>query len=156
MFRTIAGVILGYLVIAGLVFASLTGAYAVLGADRAFRPGTYNVSTLWIAVMFTLGLGAALAGGYVCARIARRGSAATGLAGLVLVLGLLMAATAIVGAQGGGSEPAPRTGDVSNADAMKHAQTPPWIALLNPMVGAAGVLVGARRRETETQMINAK
>jgi hypothetical protein len=29
---------------------------------------------------------------------------------------------------------------------MKHARTPAWIALINPIVGAAGVLIGAQIR----------
>jgi hypothetical protein len=29
---------------------------------------------------------------------------------------------------------------------MQKARQPPWAALLNPFVGAAGVLIGGRRR----------
>ena len=146
MLRTIVGVIVGYLVMAGLVFVTFTAAYAVLGVDRTFQPGTYQVSPLWIATSFALGLGAALAGGYVCARIARRRAAANALAALVLGLGLLVAGIGIVGVAQEG-EPTPRTSEVGNQEAMMRARTPTWMALLNPLVGAAGVLIGGRRRD---------
>jgi hypothetical protein len=145
MLRTIAGVIVGFLVMAGLMFLSFTAAYAVLGPDRAFQPGTYDVSTLWVAVGVVVWLGAGLAGGYVCARIARRRAAADTLLGVVLVLGLLGATIGIVGRQGG--ESAARTDDVSGADARNRAQTPTWAALLYPLIGVAGVLIGGRRRD---------
>jgi type IV secretory pathway TrbL component len=145
MIRLIAGVVVGYLILAGLLFVSFTAAYAVLGADRAFQPGTYQVSTLWVAAGVAIWLGAGLAGGYVCARLARRRTAADALAGIVLVLGVLVAGIGIIGAQGG--ESGVRSGEVGNADAMKSAQTPPWAALLNPLVGAAGIMAGSRRRD---------
>ncbi|HKB03081.1 MAG TPA: hypothetical protein VKD90_12725 [Gemmataceae bacterium] len=145
MLRTIVGVIVGFLVLFGLLFVSFTAAYAVLGPDRAFQPGTYEVSTLWIAVGVAFWLGAGLAGGYVCARIARRRAVANTLFTLVLALGLLGAMIGIVGRQGG--ESAPRTGDVSSADARSRAEPPTWAALLSPVIGAAGVLVGGRRRD---------
>jgi hypothetical protein len=37
-----------------------------------------------------------------------------------------------------------RDASIGNLQAMEHAQTPPWIAFLNPVIGAAGVLLGAR------------
>ncbi len=136
----IGGVILGYVVMAALILATFTGAYLVMGADAAFRPMTYEPSSLWIVVSFILGLAAAVGGGWVCAAVARDGRAPWLLAFLVLVLGLLLALPGL-------RRPPttePRLGNVSNMEAMSKAYTPAWIALLNPVIGAAGALVGGR------------
>ena len=39
---------------------------------------------------------------------------------------------------------APRTGEVGNIEAMQSARTPLVVLLLNPLIGAVGVLVGGR------------
>jgi hypothetical protein len=147
MVRNIGGVIVGYILMALLIFLTFSATYLLMGADGAFKPGTYEVSGLWLAASFVLSLIAAAAGGYVCAAIARGGRAPLALAVLVLVLGLL-AAIPVLKAAGDGRELAVRTGDVPNMQAMQSAVQPGWVALLNPFLGAAGVLAGAglRRR----------
>jgi hypothetical protein len=142
MVRGIAGVILGYVVMAGLVFTTFTAAYLAMGADRAFQPGSYDVSPVWIGVSFVLGLVAAVVGGLVCAMVSRSGKGPLVLAALVLVLGLAMAVPVL--AASAGPPPSARTGDVANLDAMQMAKQPAWVALLNPLVGAVGVVVGSR------------
>jgi hypothetical protein len=142
MARSVLGVIAGYVVMALLVFASFSAAYLLMGADGAFRPNSYEVSGLWLATSFVLALLAAVAGGYVCAAISRRTLAPLVLAVVVLVLGMMAAAPALTAR---GESPV-RTGDVPNLAAASQARTPPWVALLNPLVGAAGVLAGARLR----------
>lgn len=143
MLRTIFGVILGYITMAVLVFVTFTAIYLAIGADKAFEPGTYDPSVLWIVIMFAVGLGAGIAGGYVSATVARQMWAPKVLALLVLVLGLLFALPAALATK---DKPNTRAGDVSNFDAMQEARTPTWVALLNPVVGVAGVLLGARLR----------
>ncbi|HRJ49357.1 MAG TPA: hypothetical protein PKU91_02415, partial [Phycisphaerales bacterium] len=91
MFRAIAGVIVGYIVMGLIVFVGLTAAYFALGADRAFMPGSLVISGLWVGVMVVVGIVAAIAGGAVCALIARRPMPVKVLAGIVLALGLIMA-----------------------------------------------------------------
>ena len=140
MFRSIAAVVVGYLVMFLLVFTLFTAAYLAMGTEAAFTPGTYEVSTLWVVISFVLGLVAALVGGYVCAAIARRGKAPLALAALVLGLGLLFAIPVLTAPQAS----TPRAGRVPNLEAMQNARTPGWVALLNPFVGAVGVLLGAR------------
>ncbi|MEK6281794.1 MAG: hypothetical protein AABN95_15680 [Acidobacteriota bacterium] len=144
MLRKVAGVIVGYVVMAALVFLTFSVAYLALGANQAFKPGSYNTSLRWIALSLVLGLIAAVVGGYTCALIARSTRAAQVLAGIVIVLGLLVAIPALTG-----NDPRPNTRprDVPNIQAMQNARTPTWFALLNPMVGAVGVLVGAALRQ---------
>lgn len=148
MLRTIFGVILGYVTMAVLVFVTFTAIYLAIGAEKAFEPGSYNPSVLWIAIMFAVGLTAAIAGGYVSAMIARNMKSPMLLAALVLVLGTLLAIPALQPQEG---EPKARGGDVSNFDAMQQARTPGWVALLNPVVGVAGVVLGARLRGVPKQ-----
>jgi hypothetical protein len=63
------------------------------------------------------------------------------LAGLVLVLGLLMAVPVLLAPK---EDPPPiREGGMSNLEAMTQARQPGWVALINPVIGVFGVLAGA-------------
>ena len=144
MLRNILGVIVGYIAIFALVVGLLFGLYAVLGQDGSFKPGTFEPSTLWLVLMFIVGLVAAVVGGVVCARISGGSvGARNGLVALVMVLGVLMALVQLMQ-----PEPTPeelaRGTDMSNIDAMNNARTPLWVAFSQPLLGAAGVLIGAR------------
>jgi hypothetical protein len=134
-------VILGYLSMAIVVFICLTAAYLAMGADRAFKPGLYEVTASWLMVMFIVSIGAALVGGKICALIAKNSKAVMALAGLVLVLGLLSAAPSLAAPSG---EVKARTGDVPNMEAMMNAKQPAWVALLMPLIGVVGVLISGR------------
>jgi hypothetical protein len=126
-----------------VVFISLTVAYLAMGADRAFKPGVHDVTTAWLVVMFLISIVAALVGGKVCALIGKNCKAVFALAGLVLILGLLSSIPALKAQTG---EPKPRTGNVPNSEAMMNAKQPPWVALLMPVIGVAGVLMGGRQK----------
>jgi hypothetical protein len=141
MLRRIGGVVLGYITMAAVVFIGLTAAWYALGADRAFRPGVYDVSTLWIALSLVIGFVAALLGGIVVRRISRSVGATYALALLVIVLGVASALPMMV------DEPvasAVRTGVPGMTEAMRQARTPLWVMLLQSLIGAVGVLVGGR------------
>ncbi len=146
MLRTIGAVVLGYLAMALVVFVALSGAYLAVGADGAFRPGVYEVSALWIGISLVVGFGAALLGGVVARKVAGGARGPRVLAAVVFVLGLATAAPALRGDAGAA---APRTGEVGNIEAMQSARTPLVVLLLNPLIGAAGVLVGGRALRTE-------
>lgn len=138
MLRAVGGVVLGYLVIAALVFLCLSLAYVILGGDLAFQPETYEVSWLWIFASFILSFAAALVGGLVCAAVARGKGAVAVLAGIVLVLGLAMAMPEL-----GRPEIAARRPDrVGNFEAFQNAEQPAWVMVVLPFLGAAGVLLG--------------
>lgn len=142
MGRTIAGVVVGYIVMALVVFAVFSVAYMAMGADRAFQPGSYAPSGLWIVVSFIVSFAAAAAGGWTCSAIARNPRAVTALAVLVIVLGIVFAIPVMTRK----GDPVPRADTVGSMQAMQQAQTPLWVALLTTLVGAAGVMVGGRRR----------
>jgi hypothetical protein len=142
MLRTIAGVVLGYIAMALLVFLLFSASYLALGTDNVFLPGSYQVSLLWVALSIVVSFAAALVGGYVAAAVSRGTRAALALACVVLILGILFAIPAL-----GQPDPGPRAGDVGNFVAMQNARPPSWTLLLNPIIGAAGVLVGSRLRK---------
>lgn len=144
MVRAILGVILGYVVMFTGVFTTFSAAYLAMGADGAFQPGSYDVTVSWIVVSVVLGLAAAVAGGWVCAVVSRGGRAPQALVALVVVLGLAMALPVITGSAPEG--PKVRSSGVGNMEAMQHANQPKWITVVNPLIGAAGVMLGARLR----------
>jgi hypothetical protein len=142
MGRLVLAVVAGYVAMFVTVVVTFSGLYVTMGADRAFQPGTYDASPLWLVLSFILSFLAALFGGVVAIAVGKRAKAATALAVFVLVLGILMAIPAVTSKV----DPGPRSGDVSNFEAMQKAKQPPWVSFLNPFIGAAGVLAGARLR----------
>lgn len=144
MVRSILSVIAGYGVMFLLVFVAFTCLYLAVGANGAFEPGTYNVGLLWIAASTVLGTAAAIAGGWVCAHIARRPMPARVLAGIVVALGMVLAGLSVAAPA---ANPAPRAADVPNLEAMTKARLPHWLEFASPILSAAGVLVGARLKK---------
>jgi hypothetical protein len=143
MGRAVISVVVGYVAMFAAIFLAFSGLYLLLGQDLSFRPGSYEPSVLWTVASFALGAGAAVLGGYVCARIARAATPPKVLAGVVLVVGLLSAIPVLTAA----ATPAEaRTGEVGNLEAMMRAKQPAWVAVANPFVGLVGVLLGARLR----------
>lgn len=142
MGRLIGAVVAGYLVMAVCIFATFSLAYLALGAEGAFQPGTYAVSTLWVVLSLVLGFLCAFFGGWIAATIGRGFQAGRALAIVVVVLGIVFA----VPVMRDRTDPGPRDANVPNMAAMQQARTPLWVALLNPLVGAVGVIVGARRK----------
>lgn len=144
MWPTIRSVIISYLAIVALVFTSFSAAFLIMGADATFEPSSYDVTTAWIVVSIVLGLVAAILGGYLCAVISKTATGPKALAGVMFVLGLLFALPALV--QSDETIPAMRSAAVGNFEAMQSGVQPIWIMFLNPLVGAVGVILGARFR----------
>jgi hypothetical protein len=141
MARSIAGVIAGYIALFVVLFCILTAAYLGMGADRAFAPGSFRPSGLWIAVEIVVGFVAAAFGGWLCLAIARKRGAVTALIVVILVLGALGAIPVV---KASSLPEAAREGGLSNMQAMMKARQPVWMAIFNPVLGVAGVLVGSR------------
>jgi hypothetical protein len=85
MVRSIIGVIVGYIVMTIVAFGIFTGAYFVLGVERIFQPGSYEVSTLWLMLSAGLSLCGAMLGGYACAAISKSKRACQVFAGIMLI-----------------------------------------------------------------------
>ena len=142
MWRVVGAVIVGYILMFVIVFILLTGLFLAMGTDGAFQEGTFVPSTVWIGLMFVVGLTAAIGGGFVCAAIAPASKAPVALVVVVLVLGVLSAIPAFMPPDA--DQPTERSGELGNMEAMMQARTPKWVALLNPIVGVLGVMIGAR------------
>jgi FtsH-binding integral membrane protein len=143
MVKSILAVIVGYIVMAIVAFAVCTGAYLVLGSDRAFEPDSYNVSTIWIVLMIAVALVGGILGGLTCAAISKSKGACMALAIIVLAVGLITAVLTEMKEH----PSAVRSGDVSNVKAMTEAQTPAWLCFVNPVLGAVAVMLGARMKK---------
>lgn len=141
MVRFVAAIVIGYLVMLFVVFCMFALAYPLVGVDLLFQPGSYQAAAGWITLSLVFGMMAAMSAGQAATRIAPDTQAPMWLSAIVLVLGLLMAVPVVMSANytRGGKRPA----NVSMSDVMAHAEQPLWAALLNPLVCAAGVLIGA-------------
>ena len=144
MGRIIGGVLVGYLAMAAAVMATFSIAYLVLGTERAFQPGSYDVSSLWLVVSTMLSAAAAIVGGWTAVRVGRSHRAAVILSVAVVVLGVVLALPTL-NAPPSDEE---RTGEVGNTAAMMKAQQPPAVSVLNPVIGGIGVMIGARLRRS--------
>lgn len=141
MMRIVLGIVVGYLAMAIVVFVVFTLAYLFMGTERAFRPGSFEVSTLWVSMAVVVNVAAAVVGGLVAASLARSSTGPRVLAGLVLVLGALAAIPAFLPPAAG--TPTERSSELSNLEAMTQARQPAWFAATVPVVAAIGVLFGA-------------
>ena len=147
MARKIIGVIVGYIAMAVFVFATFTTLYLILGAEGSFQPGTYQVSKTWLIFSIILGFIAAVIGGLVCVAIAKDHQAAIWLAGLVLVLGIILAIPSLNVPEEEMNKV--REGNVDNMEAMQNAKQPPVALILNPIIGAIGVIAGSRLKKNK-------
>jgi uncharacterized membrane protein YoaK (UPF0700 family) len=142
MLRSILGVIVGYVVLSLFFFAIFTGAYFALGVERIFQPDSYEVSTLWLVLSALVSLCGAILAGFVCAAISRNRRTCELFAAIILIVLVVFCIPKI-------RDPNPhvRAGDVSYLDAMQLTQMPVWMHVLNPVLGAVGVLLGARMKK---------
>lgn len=142
MVRKIMGVIVGYVEMIAFVLISFFVLYLILGTEGSFEAGTYEVSPVWIVMSIILGLIAAVLGGYFCTLIARSKKPAIVLAGIVWLLSIIMAIPSLGATD---EEIIKKRGtDVSNGEAMQNAKQPVALLLLNPFIGALGVLAGSK------------
>ena len=150
MGRIISSVVVGYVTMFVAVFLIFSAAYLLLGTGGSFQADSWDVSGAWITVSILVGVVAAIAGGYVCAAIARDSRGPWALVVVVVVLGVILAIPALTGTYddiGVGARPA----TVGLFEAMQNAKQPVWIAFLNPLLGAVGVMIGAKLKQRGTQ-----
>lgn len=134
--------IVGYVAISVVFLAAFAGVYFALGVERIFQSDSYEVSTLWLALSAAISLGGAILGGYICAAISRSMRTCELFAAIVLIILVIFCIPKL-------RDPNPhvRAGDVGFADAMRLTQMPIWMHVLNPVLGAVGVLLGARMKK---------
>lgn len=144
MGRAIGGAVVGYLVLFAVIFVAMSATWFALGADGAFQPGTWNVTTTWIAVAIAVAAIAGYLAGKTAVAVGRSALAGRIAAGIILVLGVVLSIPILTGKVPPGAMPRP--GSLPMFEAMSHAIAPPWSAIVQPLLSAAGALFGARRR----------
>ncbi len=138
MLRSIIAVVASYITMVILIMVAFTALWFGLGPNALLEPGSFKGNwTISIAAP-AITLIAGLVGGWMCAKIARAPKPVIVLAAIVLGLGLLMAYFTIQKPY-----PAdPRDPAMTVAQIMEVGREPTWIALFNPIAGAATVLLG--------------
>ena len=145
MLRNILGGIAGYVVMVVVALAGIGVAWLALGGSGAFDGEGPYPSTAWIVLNLMSGLIAAFLGGLAARKIGRSPLAVMILAGLVLVLGIILALTAE--SSYAKREPVEKpVAEMSFMEAGQHAKQPTWYNWVIPLVGAAGALAGGRDR----------
>jgi hypothetical protein len=143
MLRSIAGVVVGYIAMGLVVFIAMVAGYEIMGGDWAFKPGVYDVTGGWIALMLASGLAAAVAGGAVCGLLSRHSKkAAIALTAVVVVLGALTVIGQILAPESAEMDLV-RTEAPPVLEAAGVARQPTWVMLANIAIGVAGVMLGA-------------
>lgn len=131
----------GYAATVVTIFVTFSLAFVLMGPDRAFQPGTYDVSAIWVVLTILVGWSAATLGGKVCHLIARKTMGPKILMVLVGVLGIVQLVLTLTMDQ---SAPAERAaGQPEMMDAMNTAIQPVWITVINPIIGVLGVAYGS-------------
>ena len=144
MGRAIGGAVVGYVVDFLAMFALMTAAWFAVGAKGAFLPGVWQVTTLWIVLLLVAAFASGFAGGMVTGKIDASGLGAKILAGLIVAFGIVFALPILTG-----SLPVPelpRPDALPMLEAMGKGQQPTWSALVIPLLGATGALLGGRRK----------
>ena len=143
MLKSILAIIASYVVMFVVFLAVFSGLYFVLGVERVFQPDSYEVSTLWIVLTLVIGFLVAMFSGWLCAAISKSWRTCRIFALIVFVLAALQCFSAL---KRNPDAPNVRAGEVGMFDAMSLAVTPLWLHFVNPVLTAAGVLFGARRK----------
>ena len=136
--RGAGAVFAGYAAIFMTISLIFSLAYMLMGPDRAFEPGTFDVSLAWIQVVLVANLGAAVLGGKVCHLIDRTVVAAICLVALVAVLGAIQL---VVGMN---VEPVEQAMRIPGEPALVEAAVQPlWILIVSPIIQMIGVAWGS-------------
>lgn len=144
MLKQILGGVVGYIVTFFCMFISFTCLYLVMGPDKAFQPGGYQVSIMWIVTSLFVVLVCGSIGGFVASLIGGSRAAKT-LAGIILVVQLIVMVIIATSAVPYEARPA----DVPNMVAMSKAQTATWAVLIQTLFSLTGALIGGTFRKNK-------
>ena len=138
MLRSILAVVVTYIVMAVIIMALFAGLWLGLGPDRLLEPGSWKGNLLLsIAAPGITGI-VGLFGGWMCFKIARARKPVMALAAVVFVLGMTMAYFTLKKPEPTGA----RDPGMTMQQIMEQGREPTWVAILNPILGAAAVLIG--------------
>jgi hypothetical protein len=138
MLRSIIAVIVAYIVMCVIVMGAFAGMWFGLGPDRLLQPGSYKGNMVITILAPAISIVGGLFGGWLCAKIGRSRKPVMVMAGIVLVLGLVMAFFTLQKPY-----PAdPREPGMTVPQLMEKGREPTWFAIANPIIGAGAVLIG--------------
>lgn len=138
MVRSIAAVVVSYIVMMLLIMGMFAGMVFGFGIEGLLKPNSFQGNMIITILAPAIALLAGLVGGLVCAKMGRSKKAVMVLAGLVLVLGLVQA----VGTLQKPFPADPRDPNMTLEQFMEVGREPTWLAIFNPIGGALAILVG--------------
>lgn len=144
MGRIIGAVVGGLIVLYLWMFISLTAAWFAFGPERAFKPGTTDVTIVWLLVALPLTIIGAVLAGWTAAIIGQKQKEKTvkALALTVLVIWLALAIWSVTPWR---SKPPVAATELGTFEAMNYADQPFWYDFLLPFIGAAAIMWGGRK-----------
>jgi hypothetical protein len=122
---------------------AFAGLYFALGVERVFQPDSYQISMLWLGLSIIGSFFMAMFAGWLCVAISKSFRVGQVFALIVLVGSGIMCLSALYRESEG---PHVRAGEVGFSDAMERGVSPRWLHFVNPVLTAAGALVGARMK----------
>jgi len=143
MLKSIAAVIVSYLVVFVLFSAVFIGLYFALGIERVFQPDSYEVSTLWLVLTILGSFFGWMLGGWLCVTISKSFRTGQVFAFIVFVLTAIICLSQLIRE---GEGPHVRAGEVSFVETFGREVTPRWFHFVNPVVSLLGVLAGVRMK----------
>ena len=145
LLRIGAAAVAGYLAMVIVVSAGTAMTWFALGPVGAFQEGSTVASTRWSAISCIFGLFAAMLGGVVAVAVGPPDTRTSErvLASIVLVAGLSFAVF-LMGQQPNSLPEGISTADLTYFEAGKVASSPHWYNYSIAVIGAVGVLLGAR------------
>ena len=138
MLRSIIAVVVTYIVMCILIMGAFMGLWFGLGPDGLLQPGSYKGNMLICIAAPSITILGGLFGGWLCAKIGRSGKPVMALTGVVFVLGMVMAYFTLQIPY----PTDPRPPGMTVQQIMEKGREPTWVAISNPIIGAAAVLIG--------------
>jgi hypothetical protein len=138
MLRSIVAVVVTYIVMCALIIGAFMGLWFGLGPNGLLQPGSFKGNMLLTIAAPSITVIGGLFGGWMCAKIGRGRKPVMALAGVVLVLGMVMAYFTLQIPEPTG----PRDPAMTVAQIMEKGREPTWLAIFNPIGGAGAVLIG--------------
>ncbi len=138
MVRSIVAVVATYIVMCILIIGVFMGMWVGMGPNRLLEPGSFKGNLFLCIAAPSITVLVGLFGGWMCAKIGRGPKPVMVLAGVVLTLGMVMAYFTLQKPEPTG----PRDPAMTVQQIMEVGREPTWIAIFNPIGGAAAVLMG--------------
>jgi hypothetical protein len=145
MLRNIIAFFVGLVVIYAGVFVAFAVTMVVMGPDRIFVPGSWQTSLTFVGITVALGFVAALAGGVATRLVTTHRSPAMVLGGFVLITGLISGVYGMTRerVEAPAREEGTTRDDLRTAQERGWVREPGWLAIANPFIGCAGVVIGS-------------